>query len=160
MSDQDWRAGLLFVLREAVEGGQPGQGTAFLDGTQADGSGNHGLAATLAGLTAAQASTPTALGLSVAAHAAHLAYHLEVLRRWEDGERGPFDWPGSFGSGQVAPAEWAALQERVQTAYRAVVEWAGRRGEWNEDAAGALAGALAHLTYHIGALRQVIKLLD
>ena len=40
--------GILDILNEAVLGGTPGHGTAFLDGTRADGSGNHGLLATLA----------------------------------------------------------------------------------------------------------------
>ena len=87
MSDQTWLNGTLAVLKEAVEGGTPGQGTAFLDGTKADGSGNHGLLATLGRLSAAQASDLTVLELSVAAHAAHMAYHMEVVARWESGER-------------------------------------------------------------------------
>ncbi len=47
------------ILSEALEGGVPGQSTTFLDGTQADGGGNHGLFATLEGLNAVQASDPT-----------------------------------------------------------------------------------------------------
>ncbi len=159
MSDQIWLEGSLDVLREAVEGGLPGHGTAFLDGTNADGSGNHGLLATLANLTAAQASDPTALGQSAAAHAAHLAFHMEVVLRWEADERGPFDWKGSFGSGQVGEAEWQALQARVEAAYQALRGWANSRPDWPQEAAGALAGALAHVAYHLGSLRQVVKLL-
>ena len=82
MSDQVWLKGTLEVLREAVEGGQPGKPTSFLDGTGADGSGNNGLVATLANLSAAQASDPTVLGVSVAAQAAHTAFHMEVIVRW------------------------------------------------------------------------------
>ncbi|ADV66315.1 hypothetical protein [Deinococcus maricopensis] len=150
-------AGWLFVFREAVEGGVPGQGTAFLDGTKADGSGNNGLLGTLARFTAAQASDPGALGISVAAHAAHMAYHLEVLLRWEAGERGPFDWPGSFQPAVVDADAWAALQARVRAAYDAVVAWSGAHTDWSEDAAGGLAGALAHVAYHLGAVRQALK---
>ncbi len=126
MSDQTWLNGTLAVLKEAVEGGTPGQGTAFLDGTKADGSGNHGLLATLGRLSAAQASDLTVLELSVAAHAAHMAYHMEVVARWESGERGPFNWKGSFGSGTVDDTGWMALQTRVQSAYTALLEVAHR----------------------------------
>lgn len=150
--------GWLDVLREACEGGEPGQGTAFLDGTRADGSGNHGLFATLDALTAAQASVATPLGLSVAAHAAHTAYHMEVCVRWEAGERGPFDWVGSFEPRQVTPDEWDALRGRVRAAYEALRGLAVRTGEWDEDAAAGLAGALAHVAYHLGAVRQLVKL--
>ena len=149
--------GWLFVFREAVEGGVPGQGTAFLDGTSADGSGNNGLLATLAAFTAEQASDPSPLGVSVAAHAAHTAYHMEVLLRWEAGERGPFDWQGSFQPAVVDEAQWAALQARVRTAYEAVTAWARTHTDWTEDAAGTLAGSLAHVTYHLGAVRQALK---
>lgn len=162
MSDQAWLNGTLTVLKEAVEGGTPGQGTAFLDGTNADGSGNHGLLATLERLSAAQASDPTALGVSVAAHAAHLAFHMEVVVRWEDGERGPFDWKTSFEPRTVDGAGWLTLQARVQAAYIALLEVVHRPTNWDdeeEDAAGGVAGALAHVTYHLGAVRQVVKLL-
>ncbi|WP_425148337.1 DinB family protein [Deinococcus sp.] len=161
MSDQVWLAGFLGVLKEAVEGGTPGQGTAFLDGTKADGSGNNGLLATLAGLTAAQASDLTALGVSVAAHAAHSAFHMEVIVRWNAGERGPFDWKGSFAPGTVSESEWQALRARVRSAYDALMHLAQQPTDWDDaekDAAGGVAGALAHVTYHLGAVRQLIKL--
>ncbi len=161
MSDRTWLSGTLEVLKEAVEGGVPGQGTAFLDGTKADGSGNHGLLATLAGLSAAQASDPTVLGLSAAAHAAHLAYHMEVVVRWENGERGPFDWKASFQPGTVDEPAWTALQRRVESAYGALVELAQRPTDWDDEekgAAGGVAGALAHVAYHLGAIRQLVKL--
>jgi len=157
--ERPWLQGVRDILQEAVMGGTPGQGTSFLDGTQADGSGNHGLIATLAALSAAQASDPTPLGLSVAAHAAHVAFHMEVGVRWAGGERGPFDWKGSFGSGQVDEAGWMALQARVQAAYDALIILEPSPDEPPEDTAGGLAGAAAHVAYHLGAVRQVIKLL-
>lgn len=159
MSDQAFVNGWLDLLQEACEGGAPGQPTGFLDGTQADGSGNHGLFATLDGLSAAQASDPTPLGLSVAAHAAHTAFHLEVGVRWANGERGPFDWKGSFQPTEVDEAAWQALRERVRAAYTAVVSLARATTEWDEDAAGGLAASLAHVCYHLGAVRQTVKLL-
>lgn len=161
MSDQAWLNGTLTVLKEVVEGGTPGQGTAFLDGTNADGSGNHGLLATLGRLSAAQASDPTALELSVVAHAAHLAYHIEVVVLWENGERGPFDWKGSFMPGTVDDAGWTQLQARVQAAYTALLEVARLKADWDDEeegAAGGVAGALAHVAYHLGAIRQLVKL--
>lgn len=150
--------GVLEMLREAYEGGRPGQGTGFVESTKADGSRNSGLFATLDALTAGQASQSTALGVSVAAHAAHVAYHLEVTLRWVNGDRGPFDWPGSFAPGAVDEAAWAATRARVRAAYDALAAWAAVRPHWNEDAAGALAASAAHAAYHLGAIRQVAKL--
>lgn len=158
MSDQAFVDGWLEVLREAVEGGQPGQGTAFLDGTNADGSGNKGLLATLEGLSAARASNPTSLGLSVAGHAAHTAYHMEVIVRYNTGDRGPFDWPGSFNPSSVNESEWAALRSRVKTAYQSIIHLAQSNPSWGRNEAAGIAGALAHVCYHLGVIRQLIKL--
>jgi hypothetical protein len=158
MSEKAFVEGWLDVLREACEGGRPGEGTAFLDGTKADGSGNSGLFATLDALSAEQASDPTALGTSVAAHAAHVAFYLEVTVRWAGGDRGPFDWKGSFEPRVVDEARWQATRNRVRAAYRAVVDLARKTQTWDEDAAGGLAASLAHLAYHLGAIRQIVKL--
>ena len=151
----DW----LEVMFEACEGGNPGQGTAFLDGTKADGSGNNGLFATLELLSATQASDPTLLGLSVAAHTAHTAYHMEVGVRWMAGDHGPFDWQGSFDPRAVDETEWNTLKARVRTAYDALVQLNKSVTEWNDDSLGGLSGALAHVCYHLGAIRQTVKLL-
>jgi len=160
MNDEAFVKSWLEVLQEACEGGKPGQGTAFLDGTKADGSQNHGLFATLDSLSAAQASEPTVLGTSVAAHAAHSAYHMEVGLRWAQGDRGPFDWKDSFEPRAVDEAQWKALRERVRAAYAGILELAHNTTNWDEDAAGGLAASLAHLAYHLGAIRQVVKLLS
>ncbi|MFZ5990987.1 MAG: DinB family protein [Deinococcota bacterium] len=158
MSEKVFVESWLDVLREACEGGRPGEGTAFLDNTKPDGRGNHGLFATLDALTAEQASDPTALGTSVAAHATHVAFHLEVMVRWAGGDRGPFDWKGSFEPRAVEAAQWQTTRDRVRAAYQAVVDLARKTEAWDEDAAGGLAASLAHVAYHLGAIRQVVKL--
>ncbi|GMA17261.1 DinB family protein [Deinococcus metallilatus] len=159
---QNWAEGILDILKEAVEGGTPGQGTAFLDGTKADGSGNHGLLATLAGLSAPQASQDVH-GSTIAGHARHAAFHLEVIVRWErDGDRGPFDWKGSFQPAQVSEEEWAALQGRVRQAYEELVRFARMQADApaSGDGTGGLTGAVAHVAYHLGSIRQMAKAVE
>ncbi|GAA5534986.1 DinB family protein [Deinococcus aluminii] len=159
---QNWAEGILDILKEAVEGGTPGQGTAFLDGTKADGSGNHGLLATLAGLSAPQASRDVH-GSTVAGHARHTAFHMEVIVRWErDGDRGPFDWKGSFQPAQVSEEEWTALRGRVRQAYEELVKYARTLTSQapNGDLTGGLTGAVAHVAYHLGSIRQMVKALE
>lgn len=156
---QTWADGILDVLREAVEGGRPGEGTAFLDGTTADGRGNHGLLATLATLSAAQASQEVG-GATVAGQTRHTAFHLEVMVRWErDGDRGPFDWPGSFQPAQVSEEEWLTLQARVRQAYEELTAFAQTQADAppNGDLTDGLTGAAAHVAYHLGAIRQLAK---
>ncbi|MCX7784306.1 MAG: hypothetical protein N2318_11775 [Meiothermus sp.] len=158
MRDQAFVEGWLDVLKEALEGGEPGQGTAFLDGTSPDGRSNHGLLATLNALSAEQASKPTALGMSVAAQAAHTAFHMEVTVRWAHGDQGPFDWKASFGPGSVSEGEWEALRARVRAAYADVVNLAKNTPSWEGNEPSGLAATLAHVCYHLGAIRQIIKL--
>lgn len=151
--------GILDILGEAVEGGTPGQGTAFLDGTAADGSGNHGLLAALEGVDAAQASREVH-GTSIAGQARHTAFHMEVIVRWErDRDRGPFDWKGSFHPAQVGEQEWTELRGRVRTAYEELRAFARTQLDQpvTGDATGGLAGGVAHVAYHLGAVRQMLK---
>lgn len=159
---QNWAEGILDILREAVEGGTPGQGTAFLDGTAADGGGNHGLLITLEDLSAEGASREVH-GTSIAGHARHTAFHMEVIVRWErDGDRGPFDWKGSFLPAQVSEEEWRALRARVRSAYDGLTAFARTQagGEVSGDATGGLTGAVAHVAYHLGAVRQMLKAVE
>lgn len=154
--------GILDILKEAVEGGTPGQPTSFLDGTRADGSGNHGLLATLDGLSAAQASRDVH-GTSVAGQARHTAFHMEVIVAWErDGQRGPFDWKGSFHPAQVSDSEWTELRARVRSAYEALVTFARSQKDQpvTGDLTGGLSGGVAHVTYHLGAIRQQLKAVE
>ncbi len=154
MSGSPVAKGLLEILREACEGGIPGQGTAFLDGTR-DGV-NNGLFATLDRVSAEHASSG-ALGTSIAAHAAHTAYHMEVVVRWTNGDRGPFDWKGSFEPAAVDEAQWAATRTRLRAGYEGLVTLARGVKDWNEDETGGLAGAIAHVAYHLGAIRLTAK---
>ncbi|CAM3572048.1 hypothetical protein [Deinococcus frigens] len=156
---QHWLEGILDILHEAVEGGAPGEGTAFLDGTAADGSGNNGLIATLDALSAAQASTEIH-GTSIAGHARHSALHMEVVVRWErGGDRGPFDWKGSFHPADVDDEAWDDLRVRLRAAYDALCAFARtqKEGEATGDATGSMTGAVAHVAYHLGAIRQMVK---
>lgn len=150
--------GILDILKEALEGGDPEAGTAFVENTRADGV-RHGLLPTLERLSAPQASREIH-GASIAGHARHSALHLEVLVRWErDGERGPFDWKGSFLPMQVGAEEWEAVQQRLRAAYGEVLAYAETLREKPTDGnlTATFAGAAAHVAYHLGAVRQMVK---
>jgi hypothetical protein len=158
VSDQAFVAGFLNVLREAFEGGRPGQGTAFLDNTKADGSGNHGLLAALSSLSAPQASAPTVLGSSVASQASHVAFHIEATLRYVSGDRRPNDWQGSFEPRVVDDVQWQALRQRVKEAYERITALASSTSVLDEATAAGMAATLAHAAYHLGAIRQILKL--
>src|SRR5690606_25700137 len=70
---------------------------------------------TLKALTAEQAYAEPAPGRkSIAAHANHLKYTLELTLRRLHGENPPTDWPSSFDPGPGSPAAWEKLQADLQ----------------------------------------------
>lgn len=102
----------LEVFAETFEGGKPGAGTNYLDNPKKDGSSNAGFFAVLASISAEAASSPTALGNSIAAHTAHSAFHIEATLRYAAGERSPNDWQASFLPSVVSSLEWQAQQAK------------------------------------------------
>jgi hypothetical protein len=148
----------LVVLKEAFAGGEAGAGTSFLDDTNADGSGNHGFFAVLAGLNAAQASDSTVLGSSIVSHTAHTAFHIEATLRSAAGDRSPNDWQASFLPRVVSDADWIVQQQRLQGAYSSIVGLAHSTAIWDEHSAVGMMATLAHVSYHLGAVRQILKL--
>lgn len=145
------RAALADLLAEVVDGS--GEGAAWLLNPE-----DPGLLRSLDRLSAAAASAPPpAGGAPIAAHVDHLRYGLGLLVRWSRGEN-PFadaDYSASWRRGAVSEAEWAALREGLA---REVCEWQGAVGRLGEMGRGEVTGVLAsvaHLAYHLGAIRQI-----
>ena len=118
---------------------------------------DRGLLRSLEKVTAAEASTLTRTGSSTAAHVAHVAYGLSLLNRWSQGEN-PFknaDWGAAWRQTKVTEAEWEALriQLRDQGAKWLVVLRTPREVE-DVELSGMI-GSIAHLAYHVGAIRQI-----
>lgn len=119
--------------------------------------GDHGLLRSLERVSAAEASVLTRTGSSIAAHVDHLRYGLSLMNRWSQGEN-PFssaDWQASWRKTTVTDAEWEGLraQLRHEAASWLVVLRTPREVEGIE-LTGMLA-SIAHLAYHIGAIRQI-----
>lgn len=119
--------------------------------------GDRGLLRSLERLSAAEASALTGTGSSIAAHVAHVAYGLSLMNRWGQGEN-PFtsaDWSASWKKTSVTDAEWEALrvQLRDEGARWLTVLRAPR--EVQQIELSGIIGSIAHLAYHIGAIRQI-----
>jgi len=119
-----------------------------------------GLLGQLEQVSAADASRRPMPGITtIAAHANHLRYALELLNRWAGGEENPFaaaDWPASWSVSQVSADEWRGLRNELAAQAHAWLQTAGEPREWDEIAlTGALASA-PHLAYHLGAIRQLV----
>ena len=119
--------------------------------------GDTGLLASIDRLSAAAASA-TRDGPSIAAHVDHLRYGLSLLNRWAAGSPPPWpdmDWTASWRNNVVSDTEWRTLRSELR---READTWAAALGKPHDLTAieaGWLAGSVAHLAYHMGAIRQI-----
>lgn len=138
-------------MTECLEGTPPGEaGTWFVQGGEA-------LLATLNDLTADEATAKYALGPnSICAHVMHSAYYLELAIDGLNGISRQGDWPGSWAKQAVTDVEWneakSSLRQRVQS-FLETLEKVDLSTD-PDDLTYALAN-LAHLAYHLGAVRQL-----
>ena len=118
-----------------------------------------GLFRSLENLTAAAASVvPPAGGASIAAHVDHVRYGLTLLNRWGRGERDPFasaDWAASWDRSVVNDGEWAALRRAFENEARSWLEILRAPRDYTEAELNDVIGSIAHLAYHLGAIRQI-----
>lgn len=136
---------LLRTLREGIEGTDEGP-TYFLDSRAS-------LRQTLSELSAEEASRDVG-GNSVAAHAYHIVFAFEAFGAYVRGDRTRRDWNESWRVSTVDPAQWEALQKDVFRGYEELRDAIKNHAEESDDTMGGTVGAVAHLAYHIGAIRQ------
>ena len=138
------------LLAELVEG-------APLDGAYMTNRGDPGLLRSLDKLSATAASKLTGNGSSIAAHVDHLRYGLSLMNRWAAGEN-PFDdadWSASWRKTRVSAAEWKELRDKFADEARRWLEVLRKPREINESDLNSVVGSVAHLAYHVGAIRQI-----
>lgn len=136
----------------------------LVDGTTKDAaymlnSGDAGLLKSLDTLSPAAASKSGARGgATIAAHVDHIRYGLELMNRWNDGEANPWataDWTLSWKKTSVNEAEWKTLRRQLRQQCR---RWEAALKTPRELSGVALNGVIssvAHLAYHLGAIRQI-----
>ena len=141
------------IFRELVEGSpDPSARTYVLN------QGDRGLLASLEALPAAAASATHGGAPSIAAHVDHLRYGLSLLNRWGDGVSPPWpdmDWAASWRRNVVTEPEWRALRDELRREATRWTQALSAPRELSEIEAGWLAGSVAHLAYHLGAIRQI-----
>jgi len=140
------------ILTEAYEGPPDPGGTWFVNNAA-----DAGFFPTLDALSADEASRAAGPGRStVAAHAGHIRFGLEVSRRWVTGDRGPYDWHQSWAVSTADEAAWAELRAGLRQEYAAFRRALGEVGAWDESRFTGLLGNLAHAAYHLGAVKQMV----
>jgi len=150
MNTQEISGTLGTLLAELVEG-------ASKEGGYMLNPGDEGLLRSLEKLPAAEASATTPTGSSIAAHAEHVRYGLSLMNRWSEGED-PFesaDWSASWRMISVTEPEW---RQRLADLRAECLRWLGvvrAPRDVDEIELNGIIGSIAHLAYHLGAIRQI-----
>jgi hypothetical protein len=141
----------LTTLFSELVNGAPASGAYMLN------SGDEGLLRSLDNLSAAAASALTPTGSSIAAHVDHLRYGLSLMNRWSAGDD-PFkdaDWSVSWRKTSVSEDEWRTLRAQLREEATRWLQALGMPREVQEIDLNAMIGSIAHLAYHLGAVRQI-----
>jgi hypothetical protein len=117
---------------------------------------------TLDTLTANDAShTAIDDGTSIAGQVEHIRFYLRVLEGcFLKKETGKIDWKESWKVKEVTPGQWDDLKKNLKVTYQDVISTMKNHEIWEgEDDIGASLGILAHTAYHLGAIRQIMKVI-
>ena len=134
----------------------------LVDGASKDGgymlnAGDEGLLRSLEKLSSAEASARTQTGSSVAAHVDHLRYGLSLMNRWSQGED-PFataDWSQSWRKVAVTEPEWRQRLTDLRAETTRWLDVVREPRDVDEIELNGMIGSIAHLAYHLGAIRQI-----
>lgn len=140
---------LLSVLREALEG-PSGSWTYFIDKKP-----DAGLMGALGTVSADEASRVWG-DTSIAAHAHHIAFAMAASAAAIEGDQTPVDWKESWRVTSVDEAAWTELVARVGREYQRLRRAVEARASSSGEAFGEAVGSIAHVAYHLGAIRQKV----
>lgn len=148
----DVTTAMMVVLRETferVEGMYLDRGTSMFE--------------TLATVSAAEASQPTAPGQSnIAAQVNHTIYYILTISEFLQGrEPEGVDWDASWLVGDVDDAAWAALVADLGKTYDELLMLMADPSAWQDDEPldGGIA-LVAHCAYHLGEIRRSLPLVQ
>ena len=154
MQTKDLGTSLGLLFSELVDGARD-SGNAFILNT-----GDAGLLKSLDKLSAADASRSVNEGATIAAHAQHVRYGLSLMNRWAErvAIRSPMrdgTKPGRFPPWKMAA--WAEIRSGLRDeTHRWLEVLRAPREVMDVELAGMIA-SIAHLAYHLGAIRQINK---
>ncbi len=123
-------------------------------------SGDAGLMRSLARLSPDDASMNASGGATIAAHAQHLRYGLALMNQWSREGGNPFadaTWEDAWTISSVDASQWDEILRGLQ---REVEQWHAALGSPRALQPVELSGlisSVAHLAYHLGAIRQIAK---
>jgi hypothetical protein len=154
MNTTDVNRTLTRLFSELVDGPDRTTGAFVLN------TGDAGLLRSLDKLSAADASRSVNDGATIAAHALHLRYGLSLMNRWATEDGNPFadaTWDEAWKTSGVNAAAWQEIRNGLRDeAHRWVQALGSPRDVTDIELTGMIA-SIAHLGYHLGAIRQIDK---
>ena len=145
---------LVRLFSELVDGAAGG-GEAFILN-----SGDVGLLRSLDTLSAADASRSVGGGATIAAHAQHVRYGLSLMNQWATDGGNPFanaKWDEAWKISSVDAAAWDEVRRGLRDeAHRWLHALDAPRDAADVELTG-MAASVAHLAYHLGAIRQISR---
>ena len=141
------------LFSELVDGAAPSGGFILNRG-------DVGLLKSIEKLSAADASRSTNDGATVAAHVQHVRYGLSLMNRWAAEGGNPFadaKWDEAWKTSTVDVRTWDEIRSGFRDeAHRWLAALRAPRDVSEIEFSGMVA-SIAHLAYHIGAIRQIDK---
>ena len=153
MNTKEISGALAGLFSELTEGPDP-RGAYMLN------SGDAGLLRSLDLLSADEASESSNGGATIAAHALHVSYGLSLMNRWAREGGNPFadaTWDAAWKTSKVDAATWDGIRQGLRSEVQAWLEIMRAPRDVIEVELRGMMGSIAHLAYHLGAIRQIAK---
>jgi hypothetical protein len=145
---------LVRLFSELVDGAAEPRGAFILN------SGDVGLLRSLDKLSADDASRRANDGATIAAHALHVRYGLSLMNRWAREGGDPFadaKWDEAWKVSRVDGTQWDEIRNGLRGEAQRWREALGTLRETTTVELCGMIGSVAHLAYHLGAIRQIDK---
>ena len=123
-------------------------------------SGDIGLLASLDKLSSDAASRSTNGGATVAAHAQHVRYGLSLMNKWAREGGNPFadaKWDAAWKLSRVEGDAWDEIRAGLREECRRWLEVLNSPRDTSDVELNGMIGSIAHIAYHLGAIRQIDK---
>jgi hypothetical protein len=140
------------LFLELVDG-TSGRGEAFVLNT-----GDVGLLRSLEKLSASDASASVNEGATIAAHVLHVSYGLSLMNRWARDGGNPFadaKWDEAWKTSVVDASTWAEIRAGLRDETQRWLEMLQSPRECSGIELTGMMSSVAHLAYHLGAIRQI-----
>ena len=142
------------LFSELVDGVTSGRGGFMLN------TGDIGLLRSLEKLSAGDASRSANGGATIAAHTQHIRYGLSLMNRWGAEGGNPFadaKWDEAWKISSVNDAQWKEIRDGLANETHRWLEVLQTPREVHGIEFTGMVSSIAHLAYHLGAIRQIDK---